>query len=82
MVSSKLSKDMEIMSLRALLAEAVHDIGRLVNCKNPVDCGDIITEKSFEIPFVYPLFSADFAGTDSALRRSDAAAYRATQISL
>ena len=27
------------MALRALLAEAVHDIGRLVNCKNPVDCG-------------------------------------------
>lgn len=37
MVNSELSKDMEIMALRALLAEAVHDIGRLVNCKNP--CG-------------------------------------------
>ena len=50
MVNSELSKDMEIVALRALLAEAVHDIGRLVNCKNPVDCGDIITEKSFDIP--------------------------------
>ena len=50
MVNEELSKDMEIVALRTLLREAVKDIGRLANCKNPVDCGDILVEKSFEIP--------------------------------
>lgn len=50
MVNEELFKDMEIIALRTMLKEAIKDIDRLVNCKNPVDCGDIIVEKSFEIP--------------------------------
>ena len=50
MITEGLSKEMEIMALRALLMAAIKDIDKLANCKNPVDCGDILVEKSFEIP--------------------------------